>query len=65
MTNPLPENLTIAKFQPKPIYKIAWRVCKREHKQNGHEIAVNDVVMAKVRTYSPWPAIVLEFVNKK
>lgn len=60
--------LTVAPCRSKPIYKLAdlaWRKCKSNHKQNGHKISVNDVIMTKVRSYSPWPAIVLEFVNKK
>lgn len=60
--------LTVATCQSKPIHKIAddaWRKCKKKHKQNGHQISINDIVMAKLRGYSAWPAIVVDFVNKK
>lgn len=59
---------TIAISHSKPIYRLAdeaWRKCKSNHKQSGHKISVDDVVMAKVRGWSAWPAVVLEFVNKK
>lgn len=42
----------------------AWQLCKENHKENKHEICINDIVMAKLRGYSAWPAIVIEIFNK-
>lgn len=42
----------------------AWRLCKNKHKRSAFEIKLNDVVMAKVKGYSAWPALVLEFTEK-
>lgn len=56
---------TIVKFQTKSINKLiddAWLSCKKEHKQI---IVPNNIVMAKVRGFQPWPAIVLENTNKR
>lgn len=58
---------TVAKPQSKPLHRMienAWRLCKNNHKQNGSNINLNDIVMAKLRGYTAWPAIVVKFMNK-
>lgn len=58
---------TIAKSHPKPIQKLIdseWLKSKKEHKQNNLRININDIVLAKVRGYNLWPAVVLEFTGK-
>lgn len=53
---------TVAKPKSKHIFiDKAWRLCK---KQEGSKICINDIVMAKLRGYTAWPAIVIEFMNK-
>lgn len=55
------------KSKPKTIYQMtgdAWSLCKIKHKQNASEIVVRDVVMAKLRGYMAWPAIIVGFIGK-
>lgn len=63
--------MTVAQLHQRSIYKLtetAWRHCKSNYKQEVSEgrpsLAKNDVVMAKLKGWSAWPAIILDFVNK-
>lgn len=59
---------TIAKSHPKPIQTLidnAWLICKNEHKKKQHKVGVSDIVMAKVRGFQAWPAIVMECTGRK
>lgn len=58
--------LTVATF--KPDYKKVdcyWQICRKNQIQSQRKIIVNDVVLAKVKGHSPWPAIVLEIIGSK
>lgn len=41
----------------------AWRLCK--DRQDKREFCVNDIVMAKVRGFCPWPGKILEIVKNR
>lgn len=41
----------------------AWRMCKNSQEKN--EFCVNDIVMAKVRGFSPWPGKIIEIVKNR
>ncbi|XP_055308353.1 uncharacterized protein LOC129572412 [Sitodiplosis mosellana] len=58
----------LVRSQSKTIYKMtedAWRLCKNNHKRNGSKICVNDIVMAKLKGYPAWPAVVIELMNSR
>lgn len=56
---------TVAKPQSKSIsIDQAWRLCKISNKENESKINANEIVMAKLRGYTAWPAVVGEFINK-
>lgn len=57
-------NLTVAVHQQKPIAKLidqAWQKIKLE---SPKEFNVDDVVMAKLKGHTAWPAIIIEFVSE-
>lgn len=41
----------------------AWRSCKKKFLDTKQSIQVNDIVMAKMKTYSAWPARLLAFTQ--
>lgn len=58
---------TVSKFS-KPLDKMinnSWRKCKSENTARDQKISINEIVMAKVSGFSAWPAIVLDFINKR
>lgn len=44
---------------------VAWMQCKHIRDYNNQQINENDVVLAKIRGHSAWPAIVLKLLPKK
>lgn len=59
-------DLIVVKSQSKNALKIvedSWQRCKLDYNQNGKNIRVNDILMAKLKGHKPWPAIALEFVS--
>lgn len=67
LKNDSKSGLIVAKPQSKPTYKMvddAWRQCKSDSNQAGNTVRINDIVMAKVKGYAPWPATTIEFINK-
>lgn len=66
-------NLAIVNVVPKSIVhkpsisnrniSNAWRMCKDS--QDKNEFCLNDIVMAKVRGFSPWPGKVVEIVKNR
>lgn len=51
------------------IYELtnsAWRRCLAASKKNGAVLTVGQHVMAKMKSWSPWPAVIISFnANKK
>lgn len=41
----------------------AWLNCKSSHKKDKQKIRASDVVLAKVRGHSAWPAIIVEVIS--
>lgn len=42
-----------------------WTKCKRDFKSTGLSIDVGDIILAKMSTYSPWPARLKGFTSNK
>lgn len=60
-------NSIVTKQQSKSITKMvqeAWTKCKADNRREKYEVQINDVVMAKIKGYTPWPATVIKFLNK-
>lgn len=43
----------------------AWKSCKKNFLDSKQSVKANDIVMAKMKTYSAWPAQVLTFATNK
>lgn len=59
-------NIVSRDVKPKSLSKQsddAWRIWKRDN-INGPVLQQNEIVMAKLRGYFAWPALILSFVNK-
>lgn len=58
---------TVGKLQTKSIAKMvdqAWRKCKTDSRFHKYVVHVDDIVMAKLKGHTPWPAIVIEIMSK-
>lgn len=42
-----------------------WEKCKREYKASGISVEIGGLIMAKMSTYSPWPARLTGFASNK
>lgn len=56
-------------YQPAPTTTLktvnsAWLRCKNSHKNKKQKLSVKDVVLAKLRGHSAWPAIIIEMPSK-
>lgn len=43
----------------------AWRLCKKKKKENNTILNENQIVLSKMKSYSPWPAKILSFTKNR
>lgn len=65
LVSPLNEGTSAAPKTLNNFINCSWRECKREFHQSGQSIKTNDIVMAKMRTFSAWPGRLTGYTKDK